>query len=141
MFGRTITIFSKHGETWYPRVFHDTQIIRDRGTIARTYGETANETTAVHIKRKDGKAEGLYDVYEPKAWAALADVTGAVSFKTGDIIWLGDWGMVDDRLTPIPDSEHPGGLYAYVRGIYDGVCNITNVAEFRELPHWEIAGR
>ena len=52
MFGQTVTVFSKHGATWYPRVFHDTQVARDRGSITRAYGETANETVSVHVKRK-----------------------------------------------------------------------------------------
>ena len=141
MFGRDATILTKKGNTWYPRVFHDTQVSKDRGYIQRVYGETANEAVAVHIKRINGLAENRYTVYEPKAWNALQDVTGAVSFKDGDILWLGNWEMVDDQLRPINDDTYPKGLYAYLRGAYDCTYTISNVADFTTIPHWEIAGR
>ena len=141
MFGQTVTVFSKQGATWYPRVFHDTQVARDRGSITRAYGETANETVSVHVKRKGYLAEGLYTVYEPKAWEALQSVSGAVSFKPGDVLWLGDWGTVDEHLQPIADNQYPKGFYSYMRGEYDCVYAITQAATFETLPHWEIGGR
>lgn len=141
MFGRDATILSKKGNTWIPRVFHDTQISKDRGYIQRVYGETSNETVIVHIRSRNGLAEGKYTVYEPKAWDALQDTSGAVSFKAGDILWLGNWEMVDPQLSPVPDDDYPKGVYAYLRGKYDCTYSITNIAEFATLPHWEIAGR
>lgn len=140
MFGRTVTLFVRKGTNWYPRVFRDTQVARDRGYIVRAYGETANEVAAVHIKCKDGLAEGM-TVYEPKEWDALLDVSGAVCFKSGDILWLGDWSMVDRNLEPIADDEQPKGFASYLRGLYDCVWTVTQVAAYETLPHWEIAGR
>ena len=140
MFGRTVTIFSKHHGSWFPRVFHDAQVSRDRGYITRTYGETANETVMVHIKRINGKAEGLYDVYEPKEWLEQRFVTGKIAFNTGDIIWLGDYSTIDANLLPIPD-DFPKGFYSYFRGLHDMVYALTQVADYVEIPHWEIAGR
>ena len=144
MFGRTVTIFSKHHDTWYPRVFNDTQVSQDRGYIKRTYGETANETVSVHVKRKNGKAEGLYDVYEPKAWSELQSVDGAICFNTVDtgcLLWLGDYSTIDEDLEPIADASVPKGFYSYFRGEHDNVYALTQVATFVEIPHWEIAGR
>ena len=141
MFGQTVTVFSKQGDTWYPRVFHDTQVARDRGYITRVYGETANETVSVHVKKKGYLAEGLYTVYEPKAWAALVSVSGAVSFKPGDVLWEGDYATIDEHLAPIPDNTYPKGFYSYMRGAYDCVYAITQAAVYETLPHWEIGGR
>lgn len=141
MFGRTVTIFSKQGSTWYPRVFHDAQVSRDRGYITRTYGETANETASVHIKRKGYLAEGLFTVYEPKAWEALQDVAGSVSFKAGDLIYLGDYAEIDEHLQPIPDADYAKGFYSHLRENFDCIWTITQVATFETLPHWEIGGR
>lgn len=141
MFGRTVTIFSKHHGSWYPRVFNDTQISRDRGYITRTYGETANETISVDIKRINGKAEGKYDFYEPKAWSELQDVTGKVAFNTGDILWEGDYSTIDANLRPIEDASVPKGFYSYFRGLHDMVYALTQTATYVEIPHWEIAGR
>lgn len=140
MFGRTVTLFVKKDGYWYPRVFRDTQVARDRGYIVRTYGETANEVAAVHIKRKDGLAEGM-TVYEPKEWDALLDVSGAVCFKPGDVIWLGDWSTVDQTLAPISDDDQPKGFASYLRSTYDCVWTVTQASAYETLPHWEIAGR
>ena len=142
MFGQVVTILCKKGDQWHPRVFRDAQIARDRGYMQRVYGETSNEVVAVHIKQSNGLAEGIYTVYGPKMWNALESVENAVSFKDGDIIWLGDWATVDGQLAAINDSDYPKGLYAFLRGAFDCVYSITNVSgPFTTLPHWEIAGR
>lgn len=141
MFGSTVTVFSKKGDVFYPRVFHDTQVARDRGYLQRVYGETASESVAVHVKKINGLAENVYTVYEPKAWAALQDVTNAVSFKDGDVLWLGDWSMVDRYLEPINDTDYPAGFYNDLRKTYDCTYTITKTATFGTLPHWEIAGQ
>lgn len=137
MFGKTVTFFCLHDGQWYPRVFHDAQVSRDRGYITRTYGQTASETVAVHIKRKGGKAEGLFDVYEPKAWKELLNVSGTIAFNTGDIIWLGEY----DDVHPIEDDSVPGGFLSHFRNEHDCVYTLTQVADYTEIPHWEIAGR
>lgn len=142
MFGRDVTIFSKQGAIWYPRVFNDAQVAEDRGYIRRVYGETSNEVVSVHIKRINGLAEGKYTVYEPKAWNALQTIpTDAVSFKDEDVIMLADWSEVDNTLSPISDDDYAKGFYNWLRKTHDCVYAITNTAKFTALPHWEIAGR
>lgn len=139
MFDKTVTIFNRQGNTWYPRVCTGVQMSQDIGYIQRTFGATDNATIAVHFPIVDGKISDS-EYLNPKAWKERESKDGVITAKGGeeyDIIYIGGWANEQ----PIADGDYPKGFYHYMRTNEDGVYAIASVSEFWTIPHIEVAAR
>lgn len=139
MFNATITVFNNLRGVWHPTVLRKAQLTRDRGYILRTYGETSNETVAIHLPVSGGAIEGKPYV-PPKEYEQLADGSSAMTLRGGerfDIVMTGEW--TDG---PVNDDDYRGGFYQALRKERDNVWAINSVAgPYTTIPHFEITGR
>lgn len=139
MFDKTVTIFNREGDKWFPRICEGVFVSQDIGHIQRDFGATDNATIAVHFPITDGKIAG--NTYlQPKAWATLLDKSGTVTAKGGeeyDILFVGAW--VDEAT--VDDNDYEKGFYNYLRTNNDGVYAVTSVSGFQTIPHIEVAAR
>lgn len=141
----TVTVFNKRmaesGDTWYPAVISGVHLeVNKAANQAKTGLENA-DTAALNIRyvTSDEKIMiGDRQYYQPKAWAALPDPMGTVTFVDGESFFIrGEYSEA-----PINDDQYRDGLEAYMRKTVDDCYKISSVGgPYRLIPHFEIGGR
>lgn len=62
MYSESITLFNHYsdrlGETWYPHVLKNVDLIVDRASIVAKYGNESSSSAKLHVKYEDG--EGIH---------------------------------------------------------------------------------
>lgn len=149
MYSDTITLFNRlegdEGDTWFPSVLRNVQLIVDRAAINAKYGAEATDSAVLHIRYKpdgENKMVGEKVWLPPKEWEKQFDHTQSLTFTGGDrfdFFWLGDWGSEE----PIEDTATLGtDFYTRMNKTEDFVFAITKVGgPFGVIPHFEIMGK
>ena len=169
MYDRTITVFNLHGDTWYPHVIHNADLI-DVESKSHTpmAGLTSADSVEIIVRFKrgcarvvDGEGNAIADrfrnilvfcvpftaidtdggrmKYLPPKAFAACDDPGSCITFTPETDFIYDGEWSD--AAPIPDGEYENGLYDCLNEELDGVYMITRAAQYRLLPHFEIGGR
>ena len=150
MYNDTITLFNRkageQGDTWYPSVLHNVQLIIDMASTPAEHGTVATDGAALSVRYiRDGvdKKVGEKLWLLPRDWQKLEDPSGALTFTTGDLFdffWAGDWGSEN----PVNDSAFPesGDFYSHMNSNYDNVFAVHSVkGPYGLVPHFEIVGK
>lgn len=149
MYNDTITLFNRlegdEGDTWYPTILRNVQLIMDRAAILSKYGAEATDSAVLHVRyMKDGEEKRIGNKLwkPPKEWEKLLEHSQALTFTGGDrfdFFWLGDWGSEE----PIEDTGLLGeDFYTRMNREYDYVFSISKVAgPYGLIPHFEIMGK
>lgn len=130
MLNDVITIYNKYVdigiEKWQRTVLQGVFWNAIKGAVTRKTGVQNVDSVQIIIPKS---ARAGY--FSPKAWAALADKTGAWTLQPGDTIVK---GALDVEITKSPKE-----LQAY-----DDVLTITSVDAKTfggDMAHWEVSGR
>lgn len=143
MYKSTITVFNKkpgargQGDTWYPTVIKNVNIIIDRAAIVAKYGQETQDNAILNVRYKILNGEIMVAEKPwspPKEWDGTED---SITFASGDFFWKGEWtgGIISD------EGYGDEGFYAYMNRIHDFVFSISSVAILSVIPHFEIMGK
>ena len=149
VYDKTITLFNRYssrlGDTWYPTIIHNVQLIVDKSAIIAQYGAESRDSALLHVKYKNvnGKiiiAEKPYKT--PKEWDRQTNdlLSQTITFADGqnfDFFMLGEYESEE----PINDDAYIDGFYNYINSNYDNVFAITAVGLYSLIPHFEITGK
>lgn len=151
MFDATITVFNRYtseelGDTWYPHVLHNVQLIKDKASIKATYGSESSDSAKLFVNAviDNGQTKiGNLVFYPPKVWSRQVndEIPASITFDDNaeefDFFIEGDYG--DE--TPIKDEDYDFGFYNYMNKQYDFCYAITSVGYYNNIPHFEILAR
>ena len=149
MYDKTITLFNRYssrlGDTWYPTVIHNVQLIADKSAIIAQYGAESSDKALLHIRYEtvDGMPVIAGKPYKtPKEWDRQTNdlLSQTLTFTDGqyfDFFMLGEY----ESEQPISDDAYTDGFYNYINSNYDNVFAITSVGLYSLIPHFEITGK
>lgn len=144
MYQDTITLFNRKrgqaGDTWYPTVIHNVNLVIDRAAVVAKYGADSKDNAILNVRYKI--QDGAITIAEkpwmpPKAWDKTTD---SITFAGGsefDFFWEGEW---DGGITQDADY-HEEGFYGYMNRTHDSVFAINSVSKLSVIPHFEITGK
>lgn len=149
MYDKTITLFNRYssrlGDTWYPTVIHNVQLIADKSAIIAQYGAESSDKALLHIRYEtvDGTPVIAGKPYKtPKEWDRQTNdlLSQTLTFTDGQYF---DFFMLDEYESeqPINDDAYIDGFYNYINSNYDNVFAITSVGLYSLIPHFEITGK
>lgn len=151
MYNDTVTLFNRkegargQGDTWYPSVLRNVNLLTDKAAILSKYGADAADNAVLNIRYQvDGekKMVGEKRWQSPKAWQQSDDPANSLTFADGeafDFFWLGEWvsGVISDA-----DYSGEISFYEYMNRNYDNVFAVSKVAgPYSVIPHFEIVGK
>ena len=145
MYQRTVTLFNRRGNNWYPTVLYNVDLNVDRSAIVQRFGTDSRDRAVLHVRfGKIGEAvmiEGKRWL-PPVAWRKQNDPE-TLTFTEGteefDFFYAGEYG---DGSVISDDSFGIDGFYDYMNRNFDGVFSITSVSgPYSVIPHFEITGR
>lgn len=151
MYNDTITLFNRckgtHGTVWYPTIFHNVHLNKDKAAIIAKYGTEAADKAILNVRYR--VVDGVMKVEEkiwlpPKEWVAQPEDLLAKSFTfaegTGfDFFMEGEW---EGGKVPVQDKDYLDGFYNELNKRYDYVFAITAVGgPYSVIPHFEIMGK
>lgn len=134
MFTDTVTLFNfvedkKNGTAyWYSKSLTNVELQIGKGITVTKDGNSNDNNATLHIRN-------MQDYVMPIAFKALEDKTGKYTLKPSDFFVE---GQVMD--TVINDNDFQDGFFQYAKKHYDNVFNITSVARFKAIPHFEVGG-
>ena len=145
MYQNTVTLFNRKrgnsgtGDTWYPTVLHNVNLVIDRAAVVAKYGADSKDNAILNVRYKVQNGEILIagkPWMPPKAWDKTTDSITFASGTNFDFSWVGEWsgGIVSDE-------DYSGGFYDYMNRTYDYVFAVTAVARYSIIPHFEITGK
>lgn len=143
MYNDTITVFNLHNGVWFPRIIHSVDIGVTSGASSTTLnGTTKADSSIILIQSNASKgiiANGQQLLYvAPKKFAALENVEKAITFQSQtDFIIIGEY----ESTRPVIDDDYETGFYDTVNSERDGVYQITSVAYYSLIPHFEIEAK
>lgn len=149
VYDKTITLFNRYssrlGDTWYPTVIHNVQLIADKSAIIAQYGAESSDKALLHIRYEtiDGVPVIAGKPYKtPKEWDRQTNdlLSQTLTFTDGqyfDFFMLGEY----ESEQPISDDEYTDGFYNYINSNYDNVFAVTSVGLYSLIPHFEITGK
>lgn len=152
MYRDTVTLFmfypSALGDLWFPVVLRGVDLNIDKGFIAAKYGEGSKDNAILHVKYEEKNGEtfiGERRWLPPKEWDAqtVDQMAATITFTSGDaadFIYAGAWP--DNQ--PIEDDDPRWGrtgFYNYLNAERDYVFQITSVAKYSVIPHFEILAK
>lgn len=147
MYDKTITLFNRYESQsaviWYPTVLKNVDLIMDKASIQKIYGQDATDTAKLHVKYQ--VIDGLITIgnkpwYPPKEWASHLndELSGMLTFKSDDFFILGEY----ENLEPIDDEKYLDGFYNEINRKYDYCFSITSVSgAYTVIPHFEILAK
>lgn len=139
MYDKTVTVFCRYEDSWYPTVLHNVDLNTDKAAILAKYGRESQDNAALHIRYQNaegGKMVGEKLWLPPKEWSAAPGE--ALTFKSGDFFWQGEW----PNEGPVDDASHTEGFYDHMAKSHDFVFRISTVGgPYTVIPHFEIMGR
>ena len=148
MYSNTVTVFNLHkdksGDTWYPTVISNVDLVVDRGANIEKTGSDSADSSKLHIRYQNivGKVmiEGKEYLAE-KAWSAqdTSDKTNTITFSEGkDFFIRGDYSE-----EPISDNDYGiDGFYTHMKNTNDDCYLITTVGgPYTLIRHFEIGGK
>ena len=145
MYKDTVTLFCRKvgdrdtGDTWYPTILPNVNLMIDRASIVSRYGPESNDSAVLSVKYiPDGKNKRV----GKKLWKAPTEWENPeteITFRSGnnfDFFWLGEWdgGAVSDR-------DYKGGFYQHMNQNHDFVFAVSSVSYLTMIPHFEVTGR
>lgn len=146
MYQNTVTLFNRKrgnsgtGDTWYPTVLHNVNLVIDRAAVVAKYGADAKDNAILNVRYKVQNGEITVagkPWMPPKAWDKTTD---SITFAGGsefDFFWEGEW---DGGITQDADY-HEEGFYGYMNRTHDFVFAINSVSKLSVIPHFEITGK
>ena len=169
MYDRTITVFNLHGDTWYPHVIRNADLIAAEGkTHTAMAGETSADSVEIIVRFRwdcvrivDGNKNAVGDLarnvlvcgapfvavdtdggpmkYLPPKAFAACNDPADCITFTPETDFVYDGEWPD--AAPVSDGEYGNGFYSDLNEERDGVYRITRAVQYRLLPHFEIGGR
>jgi hypothetical protein len=151
MFDSTITIFNRYssselGDTWYPHVLKNVQLIKDKASIKEKYGAESTDSALLIVNSEliDGEhyIDGLHYL-SPKKWQNQVndDIPNSITFNDNaelfDFFIVGEW----EGTEPISDDDYRAGFFSYMNKQYDYCYAITSVGDYKTIPHFKIIAR
>lgn len=151
MFDTTITLFNRYssaslGDTWYPHVLNNVQLIKDKASIKEKYGSESNDSAVLIVN-----ADLISDKYEiqglkylpPKEWANQVNDQIPSSITFNDNSELFDFFIVGEyeESDPISDDDYSKGFYSHMNKSNDYCYAITSVGDYKTIPHFKIIAR
>lgn len=144
MYKDTVTLFNRivsvETVTWHASVLQNVDLNADKSAILAQYGDSCQDAAKLHVSYTGDGLVGTLRHYESKAYQALTDKTGALTFQSGsdfDFFVVGDVAPQTD----VSDDDYTDGFYNYCNRVYDGCYAITSVAKYSVIPHFEIMAR
>ena len=142
MYTNTVTLFNRvpggRGEpdTWLPTVIKGVNLTVDRAAIFAKYGPNCQDKAALNIRYNPDRVTVAGKPWQsPKEWSQTAD---SLTFTpTKDFFWEGEWtdGVASDA------DYGTEGFYGHMNRTKDNVFQITSVARYCLIPHFEVMGR
>lgn len=151
MYKDTVTLFNRRkgargqGDTWYPSVLCNVNLLTDKATILSKYGADAADNAVLNVRYQiDGEKKMIGDKQwlPQKAWQQSDNPAASLTFADGeafDFFWLGEWdgGIVSDA-----DYSADAGFYDHMNRTHDYVFAVAKVAgPYSVIPHFEIVGK
>ena len=109
VYDKTITLFNRYssrlGDTWYPTVIHNVQLIADKSAIIAQYGAESSDKALLHIRYEtvDGMPVIAGKPYKtPKEWDRQTNdlLSQTLTFTDGqyfDFFMLGEYESDDGK--------------------------------------------
>ena len=142
MYQRTVTLFNRRGDKWYPTILHDVDLSVDRSAIVQRFGTDSRDRAILHVRYKPGYKIAGKTWLPPIAWRKQNDPQ-TLTFTEGteefDFFYGGEYG---DGSVISDEDFGVDGFYDYMNRNYDEVFAITSVSgAYTVIPHFEITGR
>lgn len=143
MYNDTVTVFNLHKDTWLPRIIHNVDVgVTSSTSLTPLNGLTKADSSIILIRSNDSKCidvNGRQLLYvAPKKFAVLENVENVISFQTKtDFVLLGEY----ESTKPIVDDDFESGFYDMINSERDGVYQISSVAYYSLIPHFEIEAK
>ena len=142
MYNDTVTVFTLHGEYWYPHVIVNADVGFVTAQNPSSTGDQNLDSFEVLINCNSAKeivTRAGTEVYlPPKQYAALAEQNGHITFDSDtSFVYVGEWNSNE----PLSVEEFDSGLYHYFKEHYDGVYKINSAAYYSLIPHFELKGK
>jgi hypothetical protein len=151
MFDSTITVFNRYrsdelGDTWYPHVLHNVQLIKDKASIKAQYGAESSDSATLIINAKLDENGYIIDnlrFLPPKMWAGQVNdnIPASITFNDNaeafDFFIEGEW----ESSEPINDDDYRAGFYNYMNKKNDYCYAITSVGDYKTIPHFVILAK
>ena len=146
MYKRTITLFNRFNNSWYPTIINNVDFNADKAAIIGRYGAQSQDRATLHIrysKSGDDIEIARKTWLPPKEYRAQESVNDTLTFTDGnenfDFIYVGEW---ESEEVISDDAYGIDGFYNYMNKHYDGVFSISSVSSpFVLIPHFEIVVR
>ena len=148
MFSDTITVFNLHrdklGDTWYPTVISNVDLIVDRGANIEKTGLDSADSAKLHVRYQNISGKMMIEGKEyltEKAWNVQdsSDRSNTITFSEGkDFFVRGEY-----LENPLPDDGYgEEGFYTHMKNTYDDCYMINTVGgPYTLIPHFEIGGK
>lgn len=143
MFDKTVTVFNRHDNTWYPHVISGVSVYAsDAYSPSRESGPAPRDEVDINIQCSSAKSivtsSGPRSYIGPKEYERAETPTSFITFKAGrDFIFLGDYA----DLSAVDDNDYDEGFYTAMNNAFDDVYLIQSVSYFSLIPHFEIRGK
>lgn len=149
MYNDTITLFNRYesrlGDTWYPTVLTNVNLNIDKASIIAKFGAESQDNAILNIRYQINDGDIFVEDKQylpPKEWDRQINdlLPSTITFTDGqqfDFFYVGDWGSTET----VDDEAYLDGFYNYMNTQYDYVFQITSVAQYSVIPHFEIMGK
>ena len=144
---KTVTLFNRHGDNWYPTTFENVYFNTDRAKVVAMYGENSADRAILHVWFRHG-GEGGKDAVaanktylQPMQFKEVEDPENYFTFAAGekfDFFIEGEWHgaqVIKDNLYGI------NGFYDYMNRRNDLVYAVTSCTRYDMLAHFEVTGK
>ena len=141
---KTITLFNRHGDKWYPTVFENVYLNTDRAKVIAMYGENSSDRAVLHIWFRHSGSEAIASgkmYLFPIQYRETTEPENYFTFAAGekfDFFMEGVWTGAGE----INDSSYGiNGFYDYMNRRSDVVYAITSATRYDMLAHFEVTGK
>lgn len=140
MFDRTLTIYNKHGNMWYPVTVNNADMHTEMVSNITVNGidNVGAVTMIIHSdsQKRIMASSGVVQYVPPKQYAALSNPAGYFTFwPEHDFVVEGSVSIIAD------DDDYDSGYYNELNKTMDGVHMIRAAEWFGMIPHFEVAAK